>query len=455
MTITEQDIEILAIDLLKAQGHHYLSGPDILPGGSEPLRQQLDEVILERLLKQTIAWINPDAPRQAQEDVISQVKQLYSPDLITTNELFHRMLIEGVTTTVNQGGQQRGYPVRLIDFDDPANNTFRVINQFAVRDHDHTKRIDLLLMINGLPLVVIELKKPDDARATLESAFKQLQTYKQAIPNLLGYNSLLVIANGHEARAGSVSAEMNRFMAWKSHDGETLTDATRMSQLEALISGMLNPQTLLDLIRHFTVFEPLTQRDNKTDVTTSTMTKKIAAYHQYYAVNKGITSVVQASSEQGDRKGGIIWHTQGAGKSLSMVFCAGKLAQTAEMGNPTIVVITDRNDLDEQLFDTFASATALLRQKPIQAIDRQHLKKLLNTVSGGIVFTTIQKFQPEDEKAVFDELSARRNIVVIVDEAHRTQYGFKARTLSVKNAEGEIIGQKIGYGFAKYLGFVE
>lgn len=451
MTITESELETYAIDLLKQQGYKYLSGPDIAPCGKMPLRKTLDDVVLSAFLEQAISRLNNNVPRQAQIEALSNVIQLHGPDLLSANESFHRMLIEGVTVDVAQSGQQRGYRVRLIDFDCPDNNVFHVIDQFTVSHHGRNKRIDVLLAVNGLPLVVIELKSPSNQSATLQRAFSQLQAYKQAVSNLLSYNSLLVIANGHEAKAGSISAEYNRFMAWKSHDGKSTIDVTRMNQMEALIGGALNRDTLLDLINNFTVFEKDKQRDVNTGVTTVTTIKKIAAYHQYYAVNKGITSVVRASAEQGDRKGGIIWHTQGAGKSLSMAFCAGKLAQSTAMGNPTIVIITDRNDLDEQLFDTFAASTAVLRQKPVQATDRQHLKKLLNIVSGGIVFTTIQKFQPEDEKTIFDELSPRRNIVVMVDEAHRTQYGFKARTLSIKNEEGEIVGQKVCYGFAKYL----
>ncbi|MDD2450132.1 MAG: type I restriction endonuclease subunit R [Sulfurimonas sp.] len=301
--------------------------------------------------------------------------------------------------------------------------------------------------MNGLPLVVIELKNPVDENATIGSAYKQIQTYKSVIPSLFTYNAFCIISDGLEAKAGTISAGITRFMSWKSSDGKS--EASKLiSQVETMITGMLNPVTLLDLIRNFIVYEKSTKEDSKTGITTIETVKKLAAYHQYYAVNKAVERTTKASAEDGDKKGGVVWHTQGSGKSLSMVFYTGKIVLA--LNNPTILVITDRNDLDDQLFDTFASSASLLRQEPIQAEDRDHLKKLLKVASGGVIFATIQKFQPE-EGNIYDELSDRRNIIVLADEAHRTQYGFKPKTVDEKDKDGNIIGKKIVYGFAKYL----
>ncbi len=298
-----------------------------------------------------------------------------------------------------------------------------------------------------MPLVVLELKNAALENATLDSAYKQLQTYKEAIPALFSYNAFLVISDGLEAKAGSLSASFSRFMAWKTVDGKELASKL-IGQLEVLIKGMLNKGTLLDLIANFITFEKTKSEDIKTKIVTIKTVKKLAAYHQYYAVNKAVESVKKAASENGDKKGGVVWHTQGSGKSLSMVFTTAKLIGVLD--NPTILVITDRNDLDDQLFDTFASSKQLLRQDPIQAENRQDLKRLLKVASGGVIFTTIQKFQPE-EGNVFEELSNRKNIVVIADEAHRTQYGFQAKTIDDKDENGNVIGKKIVYGFAKYM----
>jgi len=295
--------------------------------------------------------------------------------------------------------------------------------------------------------VVIELKNPVDENATIGSAYKQIQTYKSVIPSLFTYNAFCIISDGLEAKAGTISAGITRFMSWKSSDGKS--EASKLiSQVETMITGMLNPVTLLDLIRNFIVYEKSTKEDSKTGITTIETVKKLAAYHQYYAVNKAVERTTKASAEDGDKKGGVVWHTQGSGKSLSMVFYTGKIVLA--LNNPTILVITDRNDLDDQLFDTFASSASLLRQEPIQAEDRDHLKKLLKVASGGVIFATIQKFQPE-EGNIYDELSDRRNIIVLADEAHRTQYGFKPKTVDEKDKDGNIIGKKIVYGFAKYL----
>ncbi|CAC9436592.1 Type I restriction-modification system, restriction subunit R (EC 3.1.21.3) [uncultured Gammaproteobacteria bacterium] len=320
----------------------------------------------------------------------------------------------------------------------------------------------------------MELKNAADENASVKSAYKQLQTYKASIPSLFTYNGLMIISDGLEAKAGSLSAGLSRFMAWKTADGKE--EASHLvSQLETLIKGMLNKETLLDLIRHFIVFEKSKTEDPKTGVVTIETVKKLAAYHQYYAVNRAVESTLRATGHtlekqtpvsqvmedpasygvagvknqpKGDRKGGVVWHTQGSGKSLSMVFFTGKIVLALD--NPTILVITDRNDLDDQLFDTFAASTQLLRQEPRQVENRDQLKELLQVASGGVIFSTIQKFQP-DEGNVFDTLSERENIVVIADEAHRTQYGFKAKTIDDKDEQGNVVGKKVVYGFAKYM----
>jgi type I restriction enzyme, R subunit len=354
-----------------------------------------------------------------------------------------------------------------VDFDNPDNNEFVVANQFTIIENNQNKRPDLILFVNGLPLVVIELKNATDENTTLNSAHRQIETYKQTIPSLFTYNGFVVISDGLEAKAGSISAGLSRFMAWKSADGKT--EASKLiGQLETLINGMLNKATLLDLIRHFIVFEKSSKEDAVTKQISISTVKKLAAYHQYYAVNAAVVSTLRATAVTnglaqdpasyglgdvrnqpvGDRKAGVVWHTQGSGKSLSMVFYTGKIVLALD--NPTIVVITDRNDLDDQLFDTFAASSQLLRQEPKQVEDRLQLKELLKVGSGGVIFTTIQKFQPE-EGNVYETLSERRNVVVIADEAHRTQYGFKAKTIEEKNKTGEVIGQKIVYGFAKYM----
>jgi len=378
------------------------------------------------------------------------------------------LLTEGVPVSAHKDGDERGERVWLIDFANPANNEFVVANQFTVIENHQNKRPDLVLFVNGMPLVVIELKNAADENTTIKAAYQQLETYKQAIPGLFTSNAFTVISDGLEAKAGSLSAGYSRFMSWKSADGKA--EASHLvSQLEVLINGMLNKATLLDLVRHFIVFEKSRKEDSKTGVITIGTVKKLAAYHQYYAVNAAVVSTLRAADmaepkfaqppasyglpgvaqqPKGDKKAGVVWHTQGSGKSLSMVFYTGKIVLALD--NPTILVITDRNDLDDQLFDTFAASKQLLRQEPVQAENREQLKDLLKVGSGGVIFSTIQKFQPE-EGNVYEQLSPRRNIVVIADEAHRTQYGFSAKTVDDKDASGEVIGKKVVYGFAKYL----
>jgi type I restriction enzyme R subunit len=468
--ITESSIETFAVELLERLGYEYIYAPDIAPDSETPERTSFEQVVLLDRLEKAVARINHSIPVGVRDEALKEIQRIASPELLVNNETFHRYLTEGVPVSRQVAGYDRGDRVWLIDFENPYNNDFVVVNQFTVIENGHNKRFDVVLFVNGIPLVVIELKNPADENATVQTAFRQIETYKALIPGLFTYNAFVVISDGLEAKAGSISAGFSRFMAWKSADGKA--EASHLvSQLETLITGMLNKETLLDFIRHFIVFEKSKKEDIKTGITIISTVKKIAAYHQYYAVNRAVESTLRASGYAkdknivaeppesygvkgvklqpvGDRKAGVVWHTQGSGKSLSMVFYAGKIVLA--MDNPTIVVITDRNDLDDQLFDTFAASRQLLRQEPVQAEDREQLKTLLKVASGGVVFTTIQKFQPE-EGNVYEQLSDRKNIIVIADEAHRTQYGFRAKTIDDKDDTGNIVGKRMVYGFAKYM----
>ena len=445
--LTENAIEEFSIELLEKLSYQYIYAPDIAPDGEKPERQSFEDIMLMERLRQAVGRINPKVSVEAREDALTQIQRLNSPELIANNEAFHRMLTEGIKVTYQKNGNSRGDLVWLIDFKNPDNNDFIVANQFAVVENGVNKRPDVVLFVNGIPLVVMELKNAADENATIYTAFKQIQTYKDTITSFFIYNGFVVISDGLEAKAGTISSGLSRFMSWKSIDGKQ--EASHLiSELETLINGMLNQKTLLDLIRHFIVFEKTKREDLKTNLTVIETAKKLAAYHQYFAVNKAVESTIRAASGSGSRKGGVVWHTQGSGKSLSMVFYTGKIVLVLD--NPTILVITDRNDLDDQLFDTFAASKQLLRQDPVQAENRGHLKELLKVASGGVVFSTIQKFQP-DEGNVYEQLSDRKNIVVIADEAHRTQYGFKAKTIDDKDDKGNVIGKKTVYGFAKYM----
>jgi type I restriction enzyme R subunit len=471
--ITEDAIEKYGIELMERLGYQYVYGPNLAPDGAVPERESYSQVLLTRRLKQAVMRINHHLPPDIQEQAIKEIQRIGSPDLVTNNKAFHRYLTEGVPVSRRVDGYERGDRLWLIDFKNPDNNDFLVVNQFTVVENNNNKRPDVIVFVNGIPLVVVELKNPADETATVRSAFRQIETYKATIPGLFTYNGFVVISDGLEAKAGTISSGYSRFMAWKSSDGLEEASATT-NQLETLLLGMFTRATLLDIIRHFIVFDEAAKEDPTTGIITKTTVKKLAAYHQYYAVNRAVSSTLRASgyilkenkdralrltpesyglpgvSEQpvNDRKGGVVWHTQGSGKSLSMVFYTGKIVLA--MDNPTIVVITDRNDLDDQLFDTFSSSRQLLRQEPVQATDRNNLMELLKVASGGVVFTTIQKFQPQ-EGNVYETLSERENIIVIADEAHRSQYGFGAKTIDVKNEEGEVEGKRVVYGFAKYL----
>lgn len=447
--ITENIIEESAIDLLLLQRWGNIHGLSIAPEAEKSERASFEQVLLQERLRRAIARFNPNIPEEAQDQALRNIQRIRSPELITNSEQFHRYLTDGVPVQYRIGNRERGDSVWLIDFTNPENNEYLAVNQYTVVEKNQTKRPDIVLFVNGIPLVVIELKNAADEQATIRKAYEQIQTYKATIPSLFTYNAFCVISDGLECRAGTISSDFSRFMSWKTVDGKQ-ESSKFIPQLETLLKGMLNRATFLDLIRNFIVFEKSKKLDKKTGLMQVETVKKMAAYHQYYAVNKAVQTTIQASSQDGSRRGGVFWHTQGSGKSLSMVFYSAKIVAALE--NPTIVVITDRNDLDGQLFDAFAACKQLLRQEPVQAENRDHLKQLLKVASGGIVFTTIQKFFPEKKGTQYDLLSDRRNIVVIADEAHRTQYGFEAKLKDEIDKETkEVIGKRIAYGFAKFL----
>lgn len=466
--LNESSIEQFAMDLFQSLGWEYVFGPDIAPDTEKSnvgiaRRKSFEDVLLLDILEKRLKHINPHIPHDAIHDAIKTISHIphQYPDLMSNNEAFHRLLTEGIRVTYRKNGEEKGDIVTIIDFSNPDNNDLFAVNQFTVVENNINKRPDIVLFVNGIPLAVFELKNPAIENATIKSAYNQMQTYKQTIPSLFSYNEIVVISDGLEAKIGSLSAGYDRFTAWKSMDGSH--EASHLvNQLEVLIKGLFNKDTFLDFLRFFIVFDK-SKTEDESGQTIVKLTKKIAAYHQYYAVNKAVDSTIRAiginkdnwqvkespasyglpdvkTQPEGDKKAGVIWHTQGSGKSLSMVFYSAKIIQ--KLANPTIVVITDRNDLDDQLFDTFAASTQILRQEPVQAEDREHLKKLLKVDAGGIVFSTIHKFWPDDGN-IYETLSERENIIVIVDEAHRTQYGFKAK---VDKETGEI-----KYGFAKYL----
>lgn len=434
---TESIVEQAAIAWLEGLGYNIKHGPAIAPGELEAERSDNSQVVLEERLRRALAGLNPDVPAEALEEAFRKLTRADVPDLVARNRAAHRMVVDGVTAEYRRPDESIGAAqVRVIDFDDAENNDWLAVNQFTVSENKHTRRPDIVVFVNGLPLAVIELKNPADEDATIWTAFKQLQTYKQEIPSLFAYNTALVISDGVEARIGTLTADRERFMPWRTIEGDTIAPAT-VSQLEVLLRGVFQKRRFLNLIRHFIVFE---------DLPDGTATKKMAGYHQFHAVNVAVEETLRAlrraRSEQeireqagryetrrpggdpGDGRIGVIWHTQGSGKSLTMVFYAGRIIFHPAMENPTIVVITDRNDLDDQLFGTFARCQEMLRQPAAQAESRADLRAKLQVDSGGVIFTTIQKFLPEEKGDHYPLLSARHNIVVIADEAHRSQYDF-------------------------------
>jgi len=455
----ESQLEEATLEWFEELGYEIVFGPDIASDGEYPERESYEDVVLKDRLKEALERINPQLPDDAINEALRQVLIPQNPSLLLNNKVFHKMLVEGIDVSVPSDTGWRTEKAYIFDFKRHLNNEYMAANQFTIVEHGVEKRPDVVVFVNGIPLVVVELKSAINENVDITAAYNQLQTYKMTIPSLFTYNSFLVTSDGINARAGTLTSNEDRFMPWRTIDGEDLAPSS-IPQLEVLVKGMFQKDRLLDLIKHFILF----QSDGEDII------KILAGYHQYHAVNKAVDSTKRATHEQGDRRIGVIWHTQGSGKSLSMVFYAGKLVISEELENPTIVVITDRNDLDDQLYTTFQKSNDLLRNEPVQAQNRQHLRELLNErTSGGIIFTTIHKFAPmemgnkeNEENEEFNYsyskvadnqgayqinpvLSDRKNVIVIADEAHRSQYGFGADVVkSVADAD-------VKYGYAKYM----
>ena len=426
--LSEAAVELALLEQLRGLGYSIKHEEDIGPDGHRPERESHDEIVLKKRFEDAVARLNPGLPLEARQDAVRRVMQSELPSLLEENRRLHKLITEGVDVEyyANDGTLTAG-KVALIDFERPEQNDWLAVSQFVVINGQNNRRPDVVVFVNGLPLGVIELKAPGSAGAHLLGAFNQLQTYKQQIPQLFNTNALLVTSDGIAARVGSLSADLERFMPWRTTDG---TDVAPKGapELSTLIEGVFEQRRLLDLLCYFTVFGE----------TGSGLAKIIAGYHQFHAVRHAVNSTVTASSPQGNQRVGVIWHTQGSGKSLLMAFYAGQLVKHPAMANPTLVVLTDRNDLDDQLFSTFSMCRDLIRQTPVQAESREDLQKVLSRASGGVIFTTLQKFGE-----ISEPFTTRRNVVVIADEAHRSQYGFKAK-VDAKTGE-------ISYGFAKYL----
>ena len=425
--MTEDQLEQETLAWLAEAGYAVHSGPDIAHDGHHPQRASYRQVILPFRLREAIGRLNPHIPTSAREDALQRVMDLSIPSLLSANRAFHKLLVGGVPVQYQKDGETRGDFVRLVDWQEASRNEFWAVNQFTIKGPHHTRRPDIILFVNGLPLVLMELKNPADQTADIWKAYDQIQTYKAQIPDVFQYNEVLVISDGSEARMGSLSANAERFLQWRTIDGVQLDPLGQFNELETLVRGALAPQYLLDYLRYFVLFED-----------DGNLVKKIAGYHQFHAVRAAIEHVVAASRPDSAAnlrgKGGVVWHTQGSGKSITMTCFAARVMQEPAMENPTIVIITDRNDLDGQLFGVFSLAQDLLREQPAQATTRQELRQLLsNRPSGGIVFATIQKFMPGEDEDMFPVLSERSNIVVMADEAHRTQYGFEAKLKTIKS----------------------
>ncbi len=433
--MTEDKLEQEMLTWLAEIGYTHVYGPSIACDGERPERSSYQDILLIERLRNAINKLNPNIPEPARDDALQQVRDLNTPILLSANRRLHHFLVNGAPVEYQKDSETRGDFVRLIDFETPSNNEWLAVNQFSIKGEKHTRRPDILLFINGLPLVLIELKNSADLNADIGKAFNQIQTYKDQIPVIFQYNEILIISDGSEARMGSLSANIERFMSWRTIDGVTLDPLGQFGELETLTRGILSPAYFLDYLRFFILFED----DGE-------LVKKIAGYHQFHAVRAAIQQVINASRPDGNKKGGVVWHTQGSGKSITMTCFAARVMREVAMENPTIVVITDRNDLDGQLFGVFSLGQDLLREQPVQAESRQDLRaKLNNRPSGGIVFATIQKFMPGEDEDIFPVLSDRRNIVVIADEAHRTQYGF---TAELKGKSGQ---EKYNVGYAQHL----
>ena len=432
-TLSESDVEQVALEWLANLGWQVAHGPDIAPDTPGAERTDYGEVVLARRLRDALAGLNPDLPAEALVDAFGKLMRPQGATLEARNRAFHRMLVEGVTVEYRAGGGAiRGAQVQVIDFDEPANNDWLAVNQFTVSENRHTRRPDVVLFVNGLPLGVVELKNPADEDATLWTAWRQLQTYKAELPALFSMNEVLMVSDGVEARLGTLTAGREWFKPWRTISGEALA-RPHLTELQVMLEGVCERERFLPLVRDFIVFE---------DDGGGSLAKKMAGYHQFHAVQVAVAETLRAAELQagdergryqagarpggdpGDRRIGVVWHTQGSGKSLTMAFYAGRIIREPAMENPTVVVLTDRNDLDDQLFGTFSRCRDLLRQPPAQAESRADLRGRLSVAAGGVVFTTIQKFLPEEKGDTYPALSQRRNIVVIADEAHRSQYDF-------------------------------
>jgi len=436
-TFTESTVEEAALAWLESAGWRIAHGPDIAPDMPTAERRDYGDVVLAQRLRDALARLNPALPAEPLEDAFRKLTRPEGADLMQRNRALHRLLVNGVTVEYRtREGEVRGAQARVLDFDDPAGNDWLAVNQFSVTENKHSRRPDVVLFVNGLPLAVLELKNAADEDATIWTAFQQLQTYQAEIPSLFAPNGVLVVSDGVEARVGALGAGREWFKPWRTIAGERLADP-HIPELQVVSEGVFAPRRFLDLVRDFIVFE---------DDGSGRLVKKMAGYHQFHAVQVAVSETLRAAElaradrvaepsggyeagrkpggKPGDRRVGVVWHTQGSGKSLTMAFYAGRIIREPAMGNPTIVVLTDRNDLDDQLFGTFSRCRDLLRQPPVQAESRAHLRQLLSVAAGGVVFTTIHKFFPEEKGDRHATLSERRNIVVIADEAHRSQYDF-------------------------------
>ncbi len=413
-TLNESTLEITALEWLEELGYQILHGPDIAPGEPGQERGSFHDVLLAQRLRDAIDRLNPGIPAAAKEDAFRKVAVPDRPTLVANNRAVHQRLRDGVEVEYRRpDGSIAGDHCRIVDFENPENNDWVALNQFTVVDGQYNRRADVVVFLNGLPLGVLELKNPAGEEATVQAAYKQLQTYKEQIPSLFSYNEVLVASDGLEARIGSLTAGQEWFKPWRTIEGEDEAPHTSL-ELEVLIRGVFDKVRFLKLLQHFVAFEDDTDSDRTIKI--------LAGYHQFHAAQRAVEATIEASRPKGDKRCGVVWHTQGSGKSLSMMFYAGQVVVHPAMENPTLVCLTDRNDLDDQLFGQFARCAELLRQSPVQAESVTHLRELLKVASGGIVFTTIQKFLPEEKGERVPMLSGRHNIVVIADEAHRSQY---------------------------------
>ena len=433
--INECLVERAALEILEELGFSYLNPAVISPDGSSPERPDYGEVILGERLEAAVLRLNPTIPEEACIDALRQVKRSEIPNLVEENRRLHRLLIEGIDIEFRvEDGTIKGDKVWLVDFDDPHANDWLVTNQFTVIEGKHKRRPDVVVFLNGMPVAVVELKSAASETATIENAFAQLQTYKQPIPSLFRTNAVLISSDGLLARIGSLTAAEERFMPWRSVTGEA-GDFTPAGphEMVTLLQGVFDQKRFLALLRDFTVFGDMGEGPFKV----------IAGYHQFHGARKALDSAIQATSPEGDRRIGVIWHTQGSGKSFLMAFFAGLLVRNTKLNNPTLIVLTDRNDLDDQLFQTFSLTKDLIRQTPAHAESREELRELLERQSGGVIFTTMQKFTPDKDEERFPTITDRRNVIVIADEAHRSQYGLNAK-VNAKTGERK-------YGYAHYV----